>query len=71
VPAAKRTTVFNLGERLDERPTGSGIGLTVVRDLVALYDGAVVLGESSLGGLKVTLTLPCSRSTDFGGSAKM
>jgi signal transduction histidine kinase len=62
IPAAKRTAVFNLGERLDERPAGSGLGLTIVRDLVALYDGAVVLGDSDLGGLKVTLTLPRPRA---------
>lgn len=58
VPEAKRAAVFNLGERLDERPSGSGLGLTIVRDLVALYDGTVVLGASRLGGLKVTLSLP-------------
>lgn len=61
VPEGKREAVFNLGERLDERPVGSGLGLTVVRDLVALYDGTVALGDSALGGLMVTLTLPRPR----------
>lgn len=58
VPPAKRMAVFNLGERLDERPSGSGLGLTIVRDLVALYDGEVVLGDAKLGGLEVKLSLP-------------
>lgn len=58
VPKAKRGAVFDLGERLDERPSGAGLGLTIVRDLVALYDGTVGLSESSMGGLRVTLTLP-------------
>ena len=31
--------VFQIGERLDERVPGSGLGLPIVRDLAQLYGG--------------------------------
>lgn len=46
------------GVRLDESTPGSGIGLSIVRDLAELYGGSIVLADSGLGGLKATLTLP-------------
>lgn len=50
--------VFGLGERLDERTPGHGLGLAIVRDLVELYDGRVTLDVAPLGGLRVILTFP-------------
>jgi signal transduction histidine kinase len=58
IPPDQRRAVFDLGARLDERPAGAGLGLTIVRDLVDLYDGAVELGSSPLGGLEATVRLP-------------
>lgn len=46
------------GARLDEATPGSGFGLAIVDDLAKAYKGAVTLGKSDMGGLKVTLTLP-------------
>lgn len=46
------------GARLDEATPGSGFGLAIVDDLAKAYKGAVALGKSDMGGLKVTLTLP-------------
>ena len=46
------------GARLDEATPGSGFGLAIVDDLAKAYKGAVKLGKSDLGGLKVALTLP-------------
>jgi signal transduction histidine kinase len=34
------------------------LGLAIVGDLVEVYRGQVVLGQSALGGLKVTVVLP-------------
>lgn len=48
------------GVRLDESTTGSGIGLSIVRDLAELYGGSIVLADSVLGGLKATLALPAA-----------
>jgi len=48
------------GKRLDETQPGSGLGLSIVRDLADLYDGAFELGRSELGGLKAVLRLPAA-----------
>lgn len=54
----ERALVGERGERLDETVPGSGLGLAIVRDIAKLYGGSFVLGESPLGGLKASLTLP-------------
>ncbi|MDE2182903.1 MAG: HAMP domain-containing histidine kinase [Alphaproteobacteria bacterium] len=53
-----RERVLKRGERLDESVPGSGLGLSIVRDISKLYGGAVALQESPQGGLRVTLVLP-------------
>jgi signal transduction histidine kinase len=58
IAPAERAGLFDRGTRLDEAVPGSGLGLSIVRDMAALYGGEVGLAESSLGGLRVTLTLP-------------
>lgn len=49
--------VLKRGFRVDELTQGSGLGLAIVDDLVALYDGSIELGLSSLGGLRVQVRL--------------
>ncbi len=56
--AEQRQAVLRRGERLDESAPGSGLGLSIVDELVRAYGGALALGDSGLGGLKLTLTLP-------------
>ena len=46
------------GRRLDETKPGSGLGLSIVSDLAALYAGTLSLDVSTLGGLKAVLELP-------------
>jgi signal transduction histidine kinase len=58
LPAPLRTVVLKRGVRADEAAPGSGLGLAIVRDLAELYGGSISLGESPLGGLRATLTLP-------------
>jgi signal transduction histidine kinase len=55
---ALRQAVLERGVRADERSPGSGLGLAIVRDVAELYQGAIALEASSLGGLRATLTLP-------------
>jgi len=43
---------------LDETKPGSGLGLSIVVDLAALYGGSFSLGDSPLGGLRAKLILP-------------
>ncbi len=58
IPPESRDTVFGIGERLDERVPGSGLGLSITRDLVTLYGGRVWLETSMLGGVAACLELP-------------
>lgn len=58
LPAAAREVVFRIGQRLDERVPGSGLGLSIVRDLAGLYGGEILLTDSPLGGLRSELQLP-------------
>ena len=64
LPPEAFEVVFNVGERWDSQAPGSGLGLSIVRDLVRLYGGDIALDTSSLGGLKVVLDLPRFRTLD-------
>jgi signal transduction histidine kinase len=46
------------GARLDEQVAGSGLGLSIVRDIAALYHGTIAFETSASGGLAVLLSLP-------------
>jgi len=48
------------GQRLDETKPGSGLGLSIVVDLAALYGGALTLGTAPIGGLRAELVLPAA-----------
>jgi signal transduction histidine kinase len=50
--------VMTRGERLDESVPGSGLGLSIVRDISKLYGGGLSLGKGAPGGLQAILTLP-------------
>jgi len=58
LPPEAREMVFQIGQRLDERVPGSGLGLSIVRDLAQLYGGEIRLQDSALGGLAAVLKLP-------------
>jgi signal transduction histidine kinase len=58
IDASLRTTVLARGVRADEVAPGSGLGLSIVRDLAHAYGGTVTLGDSPLGGTRATLRLP-------------
>jgi signal transduction histidine kinase len=56
--AAERATVARRGQRLDETKPGSGLGLSIVTDLAALYGGSLTLSAAPIGGLRAELVLP-------------
>lgn len=58
VPAEQRDRILVQGVRLDRSVGGSGLGLSIVDDIVRRYDGKISLGSSSLGGLLVRVVLP-------------
>jgi signal transduction histidine kinase len=53
-----REHVLQRGVRGDEAAPGSGLGLSIVRDLVELYGGSITLDSSALGGLRARISLP-------------
>jgi signal transduction histidine kinase len=53
-----RERVAQRGSRLDESKPGSGLGLSIVVELSALYGGKLNLGTAPLGGLRAELVLP-------------
>ena len=59
VADADRARLLQRGARLDEQGGGSGLGLSIVNDLVAHYGGTLALQrDDDLGGLLVIVTLP-------------
>src|SRR5271156_6708306 len=56
--AAELAQVSRRGQRLDESMPGSGLGLSIVVDLAALYGGSLKLGKAPIGGLRAELVLP-------------
>jgi signal transduction histidine kinase len=62
VPPGDRRRVFERFVRLDDARArdhgGSGMGLAIVAELVAAHDGTVTVGDSTLGGARVEVTLP-------------
>jgi signal transduction histidine kinase len=55
---SQRDLVAQRGRRLDETKPGSGLGLSIVLELAALYGGSLQLGNAPIGGLRAELVLP-------------
>ena len=55
---SEREQVATRGQRLDETKPGSGLGLSIVVELAALYGGVLTLGTAPIGGLRAELALP-------------
>jgi signal transduction histidine kinase len=47
--------LFSRGTRLDENVAGTGIGLTLTKEIIDIYEGSIELTPSELGGLKVVI----------------
>ncbi|HVV93931.1 MAG TPA: ATP-binding protein [Hyphomicrobiales bacterium] len=62
IPADQREEVFRPFLRLDaarnQDHAGSGLGLTIARDVARGHGGDLTLGDSPLGGLRATLHIP-------------
>jgi signal transduction histidine kinase len=62
IPENALSDVIDRGRRLDETAPGSGLGLSIVRDVAELYEGKLDLAHSTLGGLAARLKLPAGLS---------
>ncbi len=58
LPPDRRDEVLRRGARLDESAPGSGLGLSIVDELARAYGGALRLGDSAMGGLRLEADLP-------------
>jgi two-component system osmolarity sensor histidine kinase EnvZ len=62
IPADKREEVFKPFFRLDPsrnpRTGGTGLGLTIARDVMHSHGGELTLTDSPFGGLRARLRLP-------------
>jgi signal transduction histidine kinase len=54
----QKKRVVERGERLDESKPGSGLGLSIVKEIASLYGGYLTLGRAAAGGLSAELDLP-------------
>lgn len=60
----KLADIVRIGE--STRPEGLGLGLSIVRDLVALHGGRIEFSLTGEGGLKVTVTFLPARESEKG-----
>ena len=58
IAPAKRTAVLERGTRADAKTPGQGIGLAVVVEIAAAYEGSLAIDASDLGGARLRLRLP-------------
>ena len=62
IPADQREDAFKPFNRLDESRNagapGTGLGLTIARDIARSHGGDLVLGDAPTGGLRALITLP-------------
>ncbi len=58
LPQEARVLALARGRRLDETRPGSGLGLSIVSDLVSVHGGEVRLEDSPLSGLRARVRLP-------------
>ncbi|BDX05936.1 ATP-binding protein [Planctobacterium marinum] len=58
IPEDKKHLLLERGQRLDSYESGQGIGMAVVSDLTAAYQGQLEISQSELGGAKVSVKFP-------------
>ncbi|MEP9352919.1 ATP-binding protein [Xanthobacter sp. KR7-65] len=62
IPEAQREEVFRPFLRLDDARNqdagGSGLGLSIARDIARAHGGEVMLSDSPMGGLRATVRIP-------------
>jgi signal transduction histidine kinase len=71
IPIQDRARVFERFVRLDPARArfsgGSGLGLSIVEEIVRSHQGAVAVGEATQGGAMFTLTLPLGQQDSASG----
>lgn len=60
IAPSHRQALIQRGERLDQKQEGYGLGLSIVREIVASYGGELQMQTARSGGLLVIVNLPDS-----------
>ncbi len=63
IPDDAAEALLQRGMRLDESAPGHGIGLAIVKEIAASYGGGITIGESHLGGTKISVEIRPSKSS--------
>ena len=58
IAEADRQRIFEPFVRLNESSTGAGLGLAIVRRIVALHGGAVRAATNQLSGCRISVSIP-------------
>jgi two-component system sensor histidine kinase PhoQ len=58
VPQHEQDTIIKRGKRIDTEVDGHGLGLAIASDIVAAYQGTLLLKDSPLGGARFIIELP-------------
>ena len=58
IPEDKKVLLLERGTRLDTYSEGHGIGMALVADLVAIYEGRMHIEDSELGGASIIVEFP-------------
>ncbi len=58
IPPAQKQRLLLRGERLDAYQEGQGIGMAVVADLVAIYEGQLSIQDAPQGGARIQIRFP-------------
>jgi signal transduction histidine kinase len=64
LPDVAMAALGERGKRLDESRPGSGLGLSIAREIVTLNRGKLGFERSPLGGLRANIDLPPGRGAD-------
>lgn len=59
---SEKTKALKRGIRLDETRPGSGLGLSIVSEIINEYDGQFMLEDAAIGGLSAMIYLPLLNS---------
>ncbi|BFT30814.1 ATP-binding protein [Alteromonas sp. D210916BOD_24] len=58
IPEDKKLRLLERGARLDTYAEGQGIGMAIVADLVSIYEGRLLVQDSTLGGAHIIVQFP-------------
>ena len=58
IPQEQKDRLLLRGERLDAYTEGQGIGMAVVTDLVAIYEGQLSIQDAPQGGARIQVRFP-------------